>query len=301
MLKYRLVMACHVKRTVSDGPSYALVSDSNSVDTAVVYVHGFLGDAQSTWEELQYNVDRLPKEPFRDVDLFFYDYPAEDNFVHLSAVNLRGFLSQIFPLPPAALLEVHFRDLDWRLHDDPEVITLRHQRPYSRLVLVGHSLGAVVIRRLVADEALTLDSNQVPLSAALLLDAELVLMAPAHLGFQPSGKTALLQLLPFSASILRSALFFRAFSDLQPGCHFLTQLQRETAKMAECFPKSQALQPSILWGETENIVTVGRFDSDSPNAMKYARGKDHVTVCKLTRDYLTPAEVVLRKGLAHGA
>src|ERR1035437_5697759 len=221
-------MACHVKRNVSGGPSYAFVSDSNSVDTAIVYVHGFLGHAQSTWEQLQYYVDRLDNEPFRDVDLFFYDYPAEDNFVHLSVPSLRAFLNQIFPLPPPELLEVHFRDLDWRLTDDPEVITLREHRPYSRLVLVGHSLGAVVIRRLVADEALTAHANRTTpsgLEAERLLDSELVLMAPAHLGFQPTGRTALFQILPFSAFVLRSAFLFRAFSDLQQGCHFLTQLQ----------------------------------------------------------------------------
>src|ERR1017187_3325356 len=146
-------MACHVKRTISDGSSYAFVSDSCSVNTAIVYVHGFLGDAQSTWEQLQYYVDRLDNEPFRDADLFFYDYPAEDNFVHASVSRLRAFLNQIYPSPPPELLEVHFKDLDWRLHDDPEVITIREHRPYARLVLVGHSLGAVVIRRLVADEA----------------------------------------------------------------------------------------------------------------------------------------------------
>jgi pimeloyl-ACP methyl ester carboxylesterase len=297
-------MACHVKRNVSGGPSYAFVSDSNSVDTAIVYVHGFLGHAQSTWEQLQYYVDRLDNEPFRDVDLFFYDYPAEDNFVHLSVPSLRAFLNQIFPLPPPELLEVHFRDLDWRLTDDPEVITLREHRPYSRLVLVGHSLGAVVIRRLIADEALTAHANRTTpsgLEAERLLDSELVLMAPAHLGFQPTGRTALFQILPFSAFVLRSAFLFRAFSDLQQGCHFLTQLQRETERMAGCFPKSPAFQPRILWGDTEGIVTVGRFDSDSPNAMRYAEGKDHVTVCKLTRAYLTPAEIVLRRDLAHGA
>ena len=296
-------MACHVKRSILDGSSYAFVSNSNSVDTAIVYVHGFLGDTQSTWEQLQYYVDRLDNEPFRDADLFFYDYPAEDNFVHVSVPGLRAFLNWLFPLPPPELVKVHFRDLDWRLHDDPEVITLREQRPYTRLVLVGHSLGAVVIRRLVADVAITASANQTTqfgAEATRLLDAELVLMAPAHLGFQPSGKTALLQILPFSALVQRSAFLFRAFSDLQQGCHFLTQLHHETARMAGCFPKSPAFQPRILWGDAEGIVIPGRFDSDSPSAMKFVAGKDHVTVCKLTRAYLTPAEIVLREGSAHG-
>ena len=297
-------MAFHVKRALADGASYAFVSDSGSVDTAIVYVHGFLGDAQSTWEHLQYYTDRLPGEPFRDVDLFFYGYQAESNFVHISASHLRAFLHQMFPLPPAELLTVQFRDLDWRLPYDPESITLRERQPYSRLVLVGHSLGAVVVRRLIADAALATAAERTSLAdqeAAQLLNSELVLMAPAHIGFQPSGRTALLQLIPFSRSALRLGAFFRAFSDLQPGCHILTQLQRETAKMADVFPHSLALRPMILWGDNENVVAVGRFDSDDPAAMKVAEGKDHVTVCKLNLDYLMPAELVLLRGLARGA
>jgi hypothetical protein len=76
-------MAFHIRRSVSGGQTYALLSDSDRVDTAVIYVHGFLGDALSTWEHLQYWVDRLPGEPFRKVDLFFYDYPAEEDFVQV--------------------------------------------------------------------------------------------------------------------------------------------------------------------------------------------------------------------------
>jgi hypothetical protein len=57
----------------------------------------------------------------------------------------------------------------------------------------------------------------------------------------------------------------------------------------------------ILWGDNENVVAVGRFDSDDPAAMKVAEGKDHVTVCKLNLDYLMPAELVLLRGLARGA
>ena len=65
-------MAFHIKRTVPGTTSYALVSDADSVDTAIVYVHGFLGDAQTTWEQLQYYVDRLRDEPFQDSDLYFF-------------------------------------------------------------------------------------------------------------------------------------------------------------------------------------------------------------------------------------
>ena len=207
-----------------------------------VYNTVVLGDPQSTWEKLQYYVDRLPDEPFRNADLYFYDYSAEDDFVEVSAKRLHGFINEVFPVPDGNLFRVRLSDLDWRLADDPEGITLREHFRYFRLVLVGHSLGGVVIRRLIADEALNLASSE---SSTPLLDSEVVLMAPAHLGFQHSGKAALLTLLPFSALVLRCAFLFRAFTELQPGCHCLTQLHSETAKMAARFLQSHALRPSL--------------------------------------------------------
>lgn len=285
-----------------DGLSYALISDSTAADTAIVYVHGFFGDAESTWEQLQYYVDRLPDQPFSNSDLFFYDYSAEDNFVQVSVGRLRGFLAEVFPSPWPELFQVSFNDLDWRLPSDNGNVVLREHHPYSHLVLVGHSLGGVVIRRLVADEALNERARHggsvgEPVST---LAADVVLMAPAHLGFQPAGGLAMLQLLPFARLITRAAFLFRAFSNLQPHCQVLDQLERETVSMARVFPNARALRPRLLWGDAEGVVAVGRYDSDSPLSMEYVAGKDHVTICKLDLQYRMPAEIVLRKGAASG-
>ncbi len=291
-------MPTHLKRAVPGTASYALVSDAESADTAIVYVHGFLGDASTTWEQVQYYVDRLRDEPFKNSDLYFFDYPAEGQFVQASVGRLRSFLTQIYPSPPSALLEVHLRDFDWRLPHDSDTLSLRESHPYSRLILVGHSLGAVVIRRFIADEAISHHAARkggrdvVP---SRFLDAELTLMAPAQIGFQPTGAKALLGVFPFSLSLVRWAAVFRAFSDLTPGCFTLAQLQRETAEMAALFPTSIAFRPRVLWGEKEDIVLVGRFDSDLPDAVYLASGKNHVTVCKLTKEYQLPCDVVVRE------
>jgi len=291
-------MGCHIKRTVPWGTasSYALVSDADSVDTAIVYVHGFLGNAQSTWEQVQYYADRLEGEPFRDADLYFFDYPAEEQFVPASVSRLRDFLTTIYPSPPCALLEAPLRDYDWRLPDDSPIVSLRDLRPYSRLVLVGHSLGAVVIRRLIADEAMSQDDarrNVLSVNPSRFLDAELVLMAPAQIGFSPSGLNGLVHALPFSRFLVPYAAVFRAFQDLTPGCYTLKQLNRETVRMAASHPGSRAFSPRMLWGESEDVVHEGRFDSDPPSLVEHAPGKNHVTVCKLTRDYLQPANIVV--------
>jgi pimeloyl-ACP methyl ester carboxylesterase len=281
------------------------VSDAESVDTAIVYVHGFLGDAQTTWEQLQYYVDRLRDEPFKNSDLHFFEYPAEDQFVLASVARLRSFLTQIYPLPPSALVEAHLRDFDWRLPGDSDTVFLRELHPYSRLILVGHSLGAVVIRRFIADEAISQAGARKSgrdVAPSRFLDAELTLMAPAHIGFQPTGTKALLHALAFPASLARYAAVFRAFSDLKPDCFTLAQLQRETVEMAALFPASTAFKPRVLWGEQEDVVLVGRFDSDPPEAVQQAPGKNHVTVCKLTKNYEMPADVVIRgRAVGRGA
>jgi hypothetical protein len=162
----------------------------------------------------------------------------------------------------------------------------------------------VVVRRLVADEAVRHQGaarRNADVTLAPLLNAEVVLMAPAHLGFQLAGANALLKVLPFSLWGFRLAAVFRAFSDLQPGCHTLAQLQRETEKMAGVFPSAIALRPRALWGDREDVVLVGRFDSDPPpDGRSSAPGKDHVTVCKVTRDYRLPVDYMVRPKVAAG-
>jgi hypothetical protein len=237
----------------------------------------------------------------------FFDYPAEDQFVQASVARLRSFLNEVYPLPPSALLEAYLRDFDWRLPDDLDTVSLRVLHPYSRLILVGHSLGAVVVRRFIADEAISQDDARKSGGQVVpcrFLDAELTLMAPAQIGFQLTGAKALLNALPFSLSVVRFAMVFRAFSDLKPGCFTLEQLHRETVKMAALFPASSAFRPRVLWGDQEDVVLVGRFDSDPPEDAQPppAQGKNHKTVCKLTKNYELPADVVIRgRVVAHGA
>ena len=43
-------------------PSCALLSDAAEPDTAVVFVHGFLGDTTKTWTHCQTLIDTTPAE-----------------------------------------------------------------------------------------------------------------------------------------------------------------------------------------------------------------------------------------------
>src|ERR1017187_858115 len=96
----------HIRVPLDSDGSFALLAPVESADCAIVFVHGFWGGATTTWEDLVYFVNRLPDHPFGDADLFFFDYPAAENFVQSGVSRLRDFIERIYPHPPTDLFEV---------------------------------------------------------------------------------------------------------------------------------------------------------------------------------------------------
>jgi pimeloyl-ACP methyl ester carboxylesterase len=227
--------------------------------------------------------------------LFFMDYGAENSYLALSAIDLRSFIHTIYPSLPPAYSVCSLSDVDWRLsrHDNVE-IEIRDVQQYRRLILVGHSLGAVVIRRLIADECVDVSqSGSLELSAAIRV-AELRLFAPAHKGFRPSARKRVLWKAPILGAALQLfASSHRAFLDLVEGCDTLQQLQRETEQAALAFPSLAALRPHVLWDELEDIVVVGRYDTDQPRFIRKVGGRNHIDVCKVYEDYKEAAYFVV--------
>lgn len=281
-----MMLTEHTHIWLPDNEGLAFLSERDSTRTAIIYVHGFWGTAQSTWEDIAYYVDVLEKEPFRDSDLFFFDYPAEENIVIASVRRLRQFICKTYPIPPEELFKTHV----WNGSvNDPMQLVIRDPQPYTNLILVGHSLGGVVIRRLVAD-ALWDSENQLN---GPVINADIRLFAPAHLGFRPAGKKKLLwNLLGIGACLHMIAYANTAFEDLKEGCDLLSQLQRETQQSAFRHPDLECLRPFILWGDHEGVVNPGRYDTDPPARVHTESARDHVNICKITDDYCRPAYFV---------
>jgi hypothetical protein len=277
----------HIRISLPDGMGFALLSDHELTDTAIIYVHGFWGGPESTWENIVYYVDRLGGAPFERSDLFFFDYPAQKDFLIASVSFFRRFLSMIYPNPPEDLFSVPLRDIDWRLQGTEGLwLTVRHPQPYVRAILVGHSLGAVVIRRFIADEIFQLESAEA-IEPHSILRAQLRLFAPAHLGFHPAAIKKVLWSAPYVGPLFHAiADGNRAFEDLTENCAALTQLRREIEKAASDFPAVEALRPYVMWGRREDVVVVGRYDSDPPRRIEEdPPDKDHVEICKIRADY----------------
>src|SRR5205085_273357 len=144
----------------------------------IIFVHGFFGDSTTTWEHF-YDLCDSRSVPGADVwavsDVCFFDYGAEEDFVDASAEELGLFIEQVHPVPDAALFGL-----------TPAELTLIRNpwKPYSHIILVGHSLGAVVIRACIERELKKTETGRIP---NWISQCELRLFAAAHRGFQPLG------------------------------------------------------------------------------------------------------------------
>lgn len=264
----------------------ALLSDGEQVDTAVVFVHGFLGDVQGTWLNFQEFIcaPTAPGESWTNCDVFFFSYPSFRQDITESATQLLGLLNHIFPTPPEEMFEFskHIPIL-------PDImIDLRSQRPtYSNLVLVGHSEGGVVIRRAID---LAYSWQYAP-----ALNSRLALFAPAHRGVKLSGWIgaclAVGRIDAIATPILRTS---PAFSEMKDK-----DLLREIEKHTDDYLKIEsakhqtlnALKAHVVFGQSEDVVGKGYYTADCYHPAQ--AGKDHASVCKPQTGYEAPLGFVL--------
>ncbi|MBV9161259.1 MAG: hypothetical protein JO281_06845 [Pseudonocardiales bacterium] len=167
--------------------------------------------------------------------------------------------------------------------------------PYSELLLVGHSLGGVVIRRALCEtahswiEQRTADP-QAPLPP--LLKAETRLFSPASAGFLPSGWLGHIKAFP---SLWRLFLLMlqgsSSFNELQEGSQILTNTQKRTEELLEKQPDElRGLRARILWANPDNIVVTERYNTDHPPCS--IDGTNHLSVCKPGNTYQIPWQFV---------
>jgi hypothetical protein len=119
--------------------SYTYLSTNPLTNKCIVFVHGFFGDPWSTWQQFQELLDiptAMGAELWSTTDAYFFDYGAEKDFVARSSQALGEFLIKLYPNPRGLF---------------KSTAPVRFDLPYAQILLVGHSLGAVVIRQCVAN------------------------------------------------------------------------------------------------------------------------------------------------------
>jgi hypothetical protein len=167
--------------------SFALISPGKRVNRAVIFVHGFGGDACETWSNFHSLVDDLQglESWSGETDFFFFDYWAVWERIESSVDRVLEFIKAIIPSPNSTDFQI---DLNPVLAD-PEpcgsfVSVLPANRFYEKIVLTAHSEGAVVIRMALLKahaEHAAADWCQG------LLSAHVTFFAPALFGYAPSG------------------------------------------------------------------------------------------------------------------
>ena len=277
--------------------SYGLILD-RATDSLTVFVHGFWGDSTSTWQEFQRFVDdaQLSFPNFHDSDLLFFDYPSTKWTIEVAAHDLLRFLKSVYPrtneerfasLQPAASIF----GLNSRL-----LLSRPVPFEYTKLTLIGHSMGAVILRRALLIE-LTNQIEELRAGASApddsLLHANLILFAPAHLGFKYGDLADIVSSSHWALAALRLIYQIRhapAYADLVALSPVLRGIQDQTERYVTEFPFARALRATIVWGARENVVFMGGYAEDSVVAPIPAR--DHIDICKPSDQYESPMEVI---------
>ncbi|MBV9503391.1 MAG: hypothetical protein JO323_00145 [Acidobacteriia bacterium] len=279
--------------------SFALLSSAKAseVTRAVIFVHGFMGMARSTWSNFLALIDddTTASRWWETSDLYFYQYFWDSIFrqVAVNAVDLQPFVEAIFPQPNREIFTAHG-------------ISLRETFEYQELFLVGHSEGGLLIRKLILNAA-TNDTqvqefvfDQAVRStcrepeALGILKAQLRLFAPAIGGAAISGVLGVV----CNLSIVSVTLPFAAAKiAMRPESTSVTNARTDTLFYAGKL-KMPCFRAHILWAKKDHVILSERYTGDVQcSNLRYPT--NHVNVCKPNQHYLVPIQFV-EQGVVNG-
>lgn len=246
---------------------------------ALIFVHGFGGDATGTWDLFS---SLLPDEPlYSSHDLFFYGYESLRQSAAYSAANLLDWLRRILTRPS----EVVNALLPPSAPKRPDSFV------YERVTIGAHSMGAVVTRRALLDLA------REPGMDGPLDQVRLVLFAPAHMGGSVI-RLASEVLGPLKLALAPPILkfFWPSLQDLEPGSDTLGLLRQDTTSALEDARARRSttrhlIAEAVIHGQKDRIVNQNPFCSDPPLTPFDARG--HLDVCKPRANYQDPIAALL--------
>ena len=248
------------------------------------FVHGFWGDAVETWQEFQRLVDEPERaQHFACADLFFYAYPSIRHTLKVATEHFEPFVSRMLNGP-------------WEVAVDPRTGASFEvdapNRSYDLLLMVGHSLGGVIVRNAIARAANGLPAR--PVTWPLLLGRPPQLFAPAHSGFRHDDVVSLATALSRIAAI--TFMYWRVrhakvYEELKSGSKPLERIESETLRARRQYEDCPALYADVLWGEDENVVVDVDYEKD--RTRDSTPGKNHQTICKPTASFYDPVTMVI--------
>ena len=271
----RWVMQTHFLPRKLKGYKHKIIAQwaTGPATKLIIFVHGFAGSSSGTWIKFP---SLLPGHPSMNaVDLMSYGYDGKFTQANSSALAFFDFL-QTFLKSPAQLMN---RTNSLRVSD-------RVPFAYEKIVIVAHSLGAVISRlALLQAHQRRARGKEFP----WLEKVELVLFAPAHLGaysaeivhsFLTSQGWWLGNLISHGA-LSKSPLII----DLVSTSKVITDLEKDT-KTALASTGTHGLghlaAKRVVWALYDKVVKNGQFCDDEP-ADAPPLNANHVEVCKPRR------------------
>ena len=242
----------------------------------VVFVHGFGGEPVASWAHFALGSG----SPWWDAaDLLFVGYDSTRLDVLGVASALRFLIQRTFPHLAGEYLYAGGAYL--RPPDAPA---------YSELIVVGHSLGGVVVRRAIVDMVNAATHDGTVETDPALSQGRLCLFSPATAGFDPTGDFGLFVEL-IGQKLLRMSLRSPpALRALRPGSAELASCQRTTEVAQRDHEAIRLLQPQTVWANPDHIVVALNYDTDLPSYPAFER--NHRNVCKPNFAYPLPWSVV---------
>lgn len=227
-------------------------------DRLIVFIHGFGGNARTTWRGME-QLFEAPELATADVVFFGYDSvaaPAQN-----SATEFRDFLEKAVGLtPPWTYTMVRAHMVPW-------------ERDYRDILIVAHSLGAVVVRRALLD---SIEEGWDWVGRTRIL-----LFGPAHMGTRLMKFAAMLRS-GFSSILSDLYVIGRVkapvLDDLEQGSDFLKDLLEESKAMPAGGQAPPIRAEAVIFGRRENVVLTKRFCKDPLS--KVWPGHDHRSVCR---------------------
>jgi pimeloyl-ACP methyl ester carboxylesterase len=278
------------KLNIKAGQDSLLFLSTQPSNHAVVFIHGFGGSASGTWMGFEGLVAEA-----KGWDLFFYGYPSWAGQANSHAEGFRLFLAGLFSNPKDIYVELEGRS-------------------YQHVVIVAHSLGAIVTRRALLNAAIKGDE--------FIDKVSMVLFAPAHLGateITDSYGKALEAIPAFvpedmlperignALASVAKVTVAKSLRDMLAGSVTLRQLETETLDRlkAEAGKKPGYLvAKSVIYGNGEDIVDANRFCEDpvpkffdissvsGTATSRWVPGTDHLQICKPLNGFILPIEEV---------
>lgn len=264
----------HVANHLGNPSGWVIFLCNGQPRRLVLFVHGFRGNSLKTWGHFPYAGEE--NEWFREADLLFVGYPSTRESVLATEARIRLALPSFFPAP---------------FSDRPGMIGgTQLLEAYEDLVIVGHSQGGLVVRRLITEfvnESAASLSNHVPKH----LDAYVRLFSPCTAGYRPSGFLGVVNSMPIADRIFRAVLAGSvSFRDLEHGSPMVDETRHRTEDYATTYPQVRSLRASTVWANPEHVVACERYDSDPPPLV--IEGKGHIGVCKPSARYGEPVKFV---------